>query len=338
MPDSFSLLDLRTAVFNCTEETFTALALQVFNYQYLNNPVYKAYCDILNVKPIVVNAIEKIPFLPIQFFKSKEIKTTEFHPAIIFESSGTTGSINSKHYVKDLNVYETSFTKSFKAFYGDEKKGCIIGLLPSYLERQGSSLVYMVDHLIKKSTHKNSGFYLYDHEKLKDVLLQNEAALEPTLLIGVTYALLDFAQQHKLQLNNTIVMETGGMKGRREELTRKEVHKILMSNLGVEKIHSEYGMTELLSQAYSAGEGIFECPPWMRILIRKEDDPFDITVAKKMNIPFCNGGINIIDLANIYSCSFIATDDVGKLYQNNRFEINGRLENSDIRGCGLMII
>ena len=322
----------------CKKENFTEKALEVFHFQYENNKVYRAYCDILKTVPADVNTLEKIPFLPIQFFKNKQIKTTAFEPVIIFESSGTTGSINSKHFVKDLSVYEESFIKCFRNFYGNEKQICIIGLLPSYLERKGSSLVYMVNDLIKKSAHKASGFYLYDHEKLKDVLLQNEKDLQPTLLIGVTYALLDFAEQNKLRLNNTIIMETGGMKGRREEMNRKEVHEILKKNLGVTSIHSEYGMTELLSQAYSKEEGIFECPAWMRILIRKEDDPFDITTGENCKEMFCNGAVNIIDLANIYSCSFIATDDMGKLYRNNNFEITGRVENSDMRGCGLMIL
>ena len=325
-------------VFSCTAENFTEIAIKVFNFQYQNNKVYQAYCNILKTKPEEVTTLEKIPFLPIQFFKSKQITSTDFEPALIFESSGTTGSTNSKHFVKDLAVYEESFIKSFRQFYGDEKQLCIIGLLPSYLERSGSSLVYMVNDLIKKSGHKASGFYLYDYEKLKEVLLQNEKDLQQTILIGVTYALLDFAQQNKMELKHTTIMETGGMKGRREEMTRKEVHDILTENLGVASVHSEYGMTELLSQAYSNGNGIFESPNWMKILIRKEDDPFDITSAENIKGLFSNGAVNIIDLANIYSCSFIATDDTGKLYNNNKFEITGRLENSDIRGCGLMIL
>ncbi len=326
------------SVLLCKEETFTEKALEVFNFQYQYNNIYRAYCDILKTEPTTIDSLEKIPFLPIQFFKSKEIKTTEFEPTFIFESSGTTGSVNSKHFVKDISVYEESFIKSFRQFYGDEKQICIIGLLPSYLERKGSSLVYMVNDLIKKSAHKASGFYLYDHEKLKDVLFQNEKNLQPTLLIGVTYALLDFAQQNKLQLKQTIIMETGGMKGRREEMTRKEVHKILKESLGVSQVHSEFGMTELLSQGYSKGEGIFEAPAWMRILIRKEDDPFDIISSENCKVTYCAGAVNIIDLANIYSCSFIATDDTGKLYRDNKFEITGRMENSDMRGCGLMIL
>ncbi len=338
MTNSFSPTILADSIFTCSNKNFDEIALQIFNFQYLNNPIYKTYCDILRIVPTEITTIEKIPFLPIQFFKSKEIKSTEFTPEIIFESSGTTGSINSKHFVKDLALYEKSFTNSFRLFYGDEKENSIIGLLPSYLERRGSSLVYMVDHLIKNTAQGTSGFYLYNHEKLKNTLLQNEAALQPSILIGVTYALLDFAEQYQLSLKNTIIIETGGMKGRREELTRKQIHEILIKKLGVAQVHSEYGMTELLSQAYSKGNGIFDCPPWMRILVRKEDDPFDIIAAEKMTTQFCTGPINIIDLANIYSCSFIATDDTGKLYKNNSFEITGRLENSDIRGCSLMVI
>ena len=326
------------SILECTAENFTQKALEVFNFQYEHNNIYRAYCDILKTKLLDVNKLEKIPFLPIQFFKSKEIKTTEFEAAVIFESSGTTRSVNSKHLVKDLSIYEESFIRSFRQFYGHEKQLCIIGLLPSYLERKGSSLVYMVDDLIKKSTHQASGFYLYDHEKLKNVLLQNEKDVQPTLLIGVTYALVDFAEQNKLSLKSAIIMETGGMKGRREEMTRKEVHKILKEKLGVNKIHSEYGMTELLSQAYSKGDGIFETPAWMKILIRKEDDPFDISTSENCEATFCTGAVNIIDLANIFSCAFIATDDTGKLYKDNNFEITGRMENSDMRGCGLMIL
>jgi hypothetical protein len=338
MTNSFSPSNLADSIFTCSNKNFDEIALQVFNFQYLNNPIYKTYCDILRIVPTEITTIEKIPFLPIQFFKSKEIKSTEFTPEIIFESSGTTSSINSKHFVKDLALYEKSFTNSFRLFYGDEKENSIIGLLPSYLERRGSSLVYMVDHLIKNTAQGTSGFYLYDHEKLKNTLLQNETALQPSILIGVTYALLDFAEQYQLFLKNTIIIETGGMKGRREELTRKQIHEILIKKLGVAQVHSEYGMTELLSQAYSKGNGIFDCPPWMRILVRKEDDPFDIIAAEKMTTQFCTGPVNIIDLANIFSCSFIATDDAGKLYKNNSFEITGRLENSDIRGCSLMVI
>jgi Acyl-protein synthetase, LuxE len=329
---------LRTEILNCSEENFVEIALKVFNFQYLYNDMYRSYCNLLRINPAQITSIEKIPYLPIQFFKSKVIKTTHFEEEIIFESSGTTGSINSKHFVKEKALYEESYLKTFRKFYGDETNYCIIGLLPSYLERQGSSLVYMIDDLIKKSTHQASGFYLYDYEKLKAVLLENEAAKQPTILIGVTYALIDFAEKNSMQLQHTIIMETGGMKGRREELTRKEVHQILSLKLGLQHIHSEYGMTELLSQAYSKQHGIFNCPTYMRVLVRSEEDPFDISASVSTNKTFEMGAINIIDLANLYSCSFIATDDLGKIYADKSFEIMGRLENSDIRGCGLMIM
>ncbi len=328
---------LRNEILNCTSTNFAEIALKVFNFQYSYNDMYRSYCNLLRINPSQITSIEKIPYLPIQFFKSKVIKTTVFTEEVIFESSGTTGSINSKHFVKEKALYEESYLKTFRQFYGNEKGYCIIGLLPSYLERQGSSLVYMVDDLIKKSGHHSSGFYLYDYEKLTTVLLQNEAAKQPTILIGVTYALIDFAEKNNMQLLHTIVMETGGMKGRREELTRKEVHQILTSKLGLKHIHSEYGMTELLSQAYSTKNGIFNCPPYMQVLVRSEEDPFDIYASVSTNKPFETGAINIIDLANLYSCCFIATDDLGKIYADKSFEIMGRLENSDVRGCGLMI-
>ena len=329
---------LQNIITTTNNQNFVANALAVFNYQYANNTFYRTYCDIIKVNAAAVNSIEKIPFLPIQFFKSKIIKTTDFETEIIFESSGTTGSINSRHYVKDVSIYEKSFINSFKNFYGNSNNYCVIGLLPSYLERKGSSLVYMVNDLIQKSENEDSGFYLYDYEKLKTVLIKNEIAKQPTILIGVTYALIDFVEQYSMKLNHTIVMETGGMKGRREEMTRKEVHLLLTKKLGVTVVHSEYGMTELLSQAYSKKDGIFNCPPWMKILVRSEDDPFNIIEAKNVVKDYATGAVNIIDLANIYSCSFIATDDAGKLYKNDSFEITGRLENSDIRGCSLMVI
>jgi Acyl-protein synthetase, LuxE len=329
---------LRDSILTTNASNFEQVALQVFNFQYKKNILYKSYCDILGINLQYIDSIDKIPFLPIQFFKSKPIKTTDFEAQIVFESSGTSGSINSKHFVKDISLYEESFINCFRHFYGSEKDYCVIGLLPSYIERSGSSLVYMVDDLIKKSKHKNSGFHLYDHEKLRSILLENEAAKQTTILIGVTYALIDFAEKNELQLEHTIVMETGGMKGRRAELTRKEVHEILSTKLGAKKIHSEYGMTELLSQAYSSADGIFYCSPHMRICIRPEDDPLEVLSQVPDHKKFVHGAINIIDLANLYSCAFIATDDAGKLYPDHSFEITGRLENSDTRGCGLMII
>ncbi|MFC4261890.1 acyl transferase [Ferruginibacter yonginensis] len=329
---------LRNTVLHCNHQNFESVALAVFNFQYQHNTIYRTYCDLLKINPLNITTIDKIPFLPIQFFKTQQIKTTHFNEAIIFESSGTTGSVNSKHFVKDVALYIESFTKGLQHFYGNVDDVCIIGLLPSYLERQHSSLVYMVQHLIEQSNHPNSGFYLYDVEQLKSVLAVNEAAQQKTILIGVTYALIDFAEKHPMPLQHTIVMETGGMKGRKKELSRKEVHQILSTQLGLTHIHSEYGMTELLSQAYSKQEGIFDCPPWMRIVIRSEDDPFDITTNIAADTKPKIGGVNIIDLANLYSCAFIATDDVGRLHPHHQFEIIGRLYNSDIRGCGLMIL
>jgi hypothetical protein len=329
---------LEKQALEATASNFDEIALKIFHFQYQQNEIYQAYCNLLSIKPAETTTINNIPFLPIQFFKSKKIKTTSFEEAIIFESSGTSGSVNSKHFVKDKTIYEKSYLNGFRQFYGIEKDYCIIGLLPSYLERQHSSLVYMVDDLIKKSNHKNSGFYLYDHEKLSAVLKENEQAKQKTILIGVTYALLEFAEKFPVKLEHTIIMETGGMKGRREELTRSEVHKILSNAFGLENIHSEYGMTELLSQAYSTEGGIFRCSNTMKIVLRSEDDPLEIVVSSRGNKNFVTGGINIIDLANLYSCSFIATDDAGKLFVDDSFEILGRLENSDIRGCGLMIL
>lgn len=332
-----ALTTLENKIFETGNEDFESLALSVFRYQFDHNSLYNQYCTLLHIKPPDVNNIAAIPYLPIPFFKSHQIKAGPFTEEAVFKSSGTTGSINSRHYIKDISIYEKSFTKAFRQFYGEEKDWCILGLLPSYLERGQSSLVFMVDHLIKNSHHPDSGFYLNDHKKLNSLILQNEKDKQPTLLIGVTYALLDFAEAFPANLKHTLVMETGGMKGRRHEMIRDEVHAILKDRLGLPAIHSEYGMTELLSQAYSKGNGLFTCPPWMKILLRDEDDPFNISpgiLPGKMR----SGGINVIDLANIYSCSFIATDDAGKLHPDGTFEVLGRMDNSDIRGCGLMIL
>ncbi len=331
-------IDLEQDIFAASGDNFNELALAVFNFQHQHNTVYRKYCDLLHIEPAAVNSIEKIPFLPVQFFKTHAVTTTVFEPAAVFESSGTTGTESSWHLVKKLSLYKKSFIKGFEHFYGSPSGKCILGLLPSYLERGNSSLVYMVDELVKLSEHKLSGFYLDDFEKLHNTLLHNEILKQPTLLIGVTYALLDFAERYPMQLRNTIIMETGGMKGRREELTRHQVHGILQKQLGVQLVHSEYGMTELLSQAYSKGDGIFHCSPWMKILIREEDDPFAIKPAATSCSRGITGCINIIDLANLYSCSFIAVEDIGRLYSNNSFEVLGRIDNSDVRGCSLLAI
>ena len=309
--------------------------MELFRLQYEHNKIYKLYVDALKIDPLQVDQIENIPFLPIQFFKTNRIITTNFEPEIIFESSGTTGENISRHFVKKLSIYKESFMKAFKLFYGSPEELCIIGLLPGYIERQNSSLITMVDQLIKKSGHIHSGFYLHDYKKLYQSLVRCEISKQPVLLIGVTFALLDFAEKYSIELNHTTIMETGGMKGRREEITREEVHTFLKQKLGLQNIHSEYGMTELLSQSYSKEKGLFYCPPWMKILIREENDPLAITKKSLTQKP-SNGLINIIDLANIYSCCFIATDDVGRLYQNGSFEVLGRRDASDVRGCSLL--
>jgi hypothetical protein len=252
-------------------------------------------------------------------------------PEITFESSGTTGTVSSRHEVKDLDLYRKSFMTAFELFYGPVSQWCVIGLLPAYLERRHSSLVLMADELVHASGHPDSGFYLYEHEVLHELLLRLEQRGQKTLLIGVTFALLDFAEKYAMDLKNTVVMETGGMKGRRKEITRAALHEYLTARLGVKAIHAEYGMTELLSQAYSSGNGLFTCPPWMKVLVRKEDDPLDVTSEGE-------GIINIIDLANVWSCSFIATEDVGRIGPDGRFEVSGRVDNSDIRGCSLLVV
>lgn len=318
-------------VFGVQYAGFEALALEIFHYQFNRNPVYKAFVLALQRDPGRVLSLEQIPFLPIRFFKSHDVKSGEFLPETVFESSGTTGSVNSKHHVKDLALYEESFLRGFEMFYGPVNDWCILGLLPSYIERGNSSLVYMTDKLIAKSAHPQSGFYLHEYEQLAVVLAELEKRKQKTLLIGVTYALLDFAEQFPQRLAHTVLVETGGMKGRREEMVRPEVHRILKNAFEPEHIHSEYGMTELLSQAWSKGEGLFTCPPWMKLLIRDEEDPF---VVKKTG----SGIINIIDLANIHSCSFIATDDVGRIYNDGQFEVMGRVDGSDLRGCSLMVV
>jgi len=315
-----------------TSTEFEAMALSVFRMQYAENPVYREFCTYLDTKPASVLQLSDIPFLPIGFFKSKKIISKGKNSEVIFTSSGTTGNLTSKHLVSDIQVYEKSFRKAFAHFYGDIGDYCVLALLPSYLEREGSSLIYMVDNLIQKSGHEKSGFYLDDLQGLKDQLMQLEAAGTKTLLIGVSFALLDMVEKHPIKLKHTVIMETGGMKGRRRELIREEMHHILQSGFGVDRIHSEYGMTELLSQAYSKGNGRFETPPWMKIIIRDTEDPMTYHPTGK------TGGINIIDLANVYSCAFIATQDLGKLHHDGSFEILGRFDHSDIRGCNLMVL
>jgi hypothetical protein len=330
--------EIINTVFNVDIYNFEKLAIEVFNFQYQENSIYRSYCDLLNIKVSEIQNIIDIPFLPIQFFKSHQVIVNKCNPEIIFESSKTTGSISSKHFVSDISLYENSFHKCIELFYPDIKNYCILGLLPSYLERSNSSLVYMVDKLIKNSNQHNSGFYLNEFQALANQIISNEKENIPTLLIGVSYALIDFAHQHPMQLNHTIIMETGGMKGRKEEIGKQEMHSILTTAFRIKHIHSEYGMTELLSQAYSFNDGIFNCPPWMKILLRSEDDPLEVTLPSLTNETYEIGGLNVIDLANINSCSFIATEDYCKLYLDGSFELLGRIKNSDIRGCGLMYL
>lgn len=310
---------------------FNQIALEVFHYQVRNITCYRDFVNHLSIDIKDITHYTEIPFMPIEFFKQHKIIEKDENPSITFTSSGTTGAITSRHYVKDAQLYVNSYSLGFEMFYGNIKNTCLLALLPSYLEREGSSLIYMVEDLIIKSEHPESCFLLDNHELLYDKLAQLKSKKQKTILIGVTYALLDFIEKHKIDFPELIVMETGGMKGRRKEIIREELHKTLCEGFGVLKIHSEYGMTELLAQAYSLGNGIFQTPPWMKVLIRDIYDPLSHLPTGK------SGGINVIDLANLYSCSFIATQDLGKKYEDSSFEVLGRFDNSDIRGCNLMI-
>jgi len=318
-------------IFSVDAPSFTERCLEVFRFQYENNQVYSQWCNAISCDLAKVNSIERIPFLPISFFKSHKVVTGEFEPQLIFESSGTTQNTSSRHFLKSTECYIKSFSKTFEQFYGDVSGYCILALLPSYLEKGNSSLVYMVDALIRKSDHPESGFYLHNHAELAEQLKVLNDAGQKVILFGVTYALLDFAEAYPMKLDHTTIIETGGMKGRKKELTRPEVQDILRSAFQMQQVHSEYSMTELLSQAYATENGIFRCPSWMKILVRSEDDPFEISKEGR-------GVINIIDLANIYSCSFIATDDAGLLNPDGSFEVLGRIDNSDIRGCSLLTL
>ena len=320
-------------IFNISSENdFTKVALDVFKYQFENNKTYRSFCDLLNVHPSDINLLAQIPFLPIQFFKSRKILSSNDEIQEIFTSSGTTGSITSQHFVTDIELYKESYLNGFAHFYGDIKDYVVLALLPNYLERNGSSLVFMVNDLIRKTNQSESGFYLHNLDELTQKLIKLDKNGQKIILIGVSFALLDLIEKYQFSLKNTIIMETGGMKGRRKELVRAELHEVLKNGFGVAKIHSEYGMTELLSQAYSVGNGIFKTPPWMKILIRDTEDALTILPNQKP------GGINIVDLANYNSCSFIATQDLGKINENGTFEIIGRFDNADIRGCNLMVL
>jgi phenylacetate-coenzyme A ligase PaaK-like adenylate-forming protein len=314
------------------QKQFDKMALKVFRFQYETNLAYREFCDFLKTDVQKVKTIQQIPFLPIQFFKSHEVVSNSNPIQTTFTSSGTTGMVTSQHLVTDVSIYEESYRKGFSQFYGNIEDYVVLALLPSYLEREGSSLIHMVADLIQLSNHPESGFYLHNYDELIEKIIQLDQSGQNVILIGVTYALLDLIEKHSFLLENTIIMETGGMKGKRKEMIREELHQELCNGFGVKSIHSEYGMTELLSQAYSLGEGIFQCPSWMQILVRDTEDALSYVREGK------TGGINVIDLANINSCSFIATQDLGKIYSDGSFEVLGRFDHSDIRGCNLMVV
>jgi len=326
--------EIRQFVFNIPgKNDFNDLALKIFRFQYKTNSIYREFSTLLGTEPSKINSYLRVPFLPIGFFRDHKIVSGDGTRAEkVFTSSGTTGSIPSRHFITDLKLYEESFTRSFRNFYGEPEKFRFLALLPGYLERQGSSLVYMLDHFIRNTERNGSGFFLHNMDSLEKTLRENQPPSVPTILFGASYALLDFAEQFPMDISGVTIMETGGMKGRRKEMIREELHEILCRNLNVEKVHSEYGMTELLSQAYSPGRGIFRAPSWMKILIRDVNDPLQFLPCGQ------TGGINIIDLTNIFSCSFIATQDLGKLHEDGSFEVVGRFDDSDVRGCNLMVV
>lgn len=322
----------KESIFSIANEgSFNHMAIELFQHQYENNLIYKQFTDSLHINKKEVTTVARIPFLPISFFKTHTIITDINNPQVVFTSSGTTGMVTSKHFVTDISLYEKSYLKGFLNFYGKPEEYCILALLPSYMERTGSSLLYMVNDLIKQSNHPDSGFYLHNLEELSNKLIELDSKKQKTILVGVTYALLDLIAEKKFKLNHTIIMETGGMKGKRKELVREELHAILSEGFGVETIHSEYGMTELLSQAYSSSNGVFHCPPWMKIMVRDITDPFNWVMPGK------TGGINVIDLANSNSCAFIATQDLGRIICSATFELLGRFDASDTRGCNLLV-
>ena len=322
-------------IFNIkTEDDFLAVSLKTFRYQYDNIEVYRKFVDYLNIDPEEVKSLDKIPFLPIEMFKNHQVLNKNVSTELYFQSSGTTQMNLSKHFIADENIYQESIYKSFEQFIGKPEDFIFLGLLPSYLEKQNSSLIYMVDYLMKKSDKPEHGYFLYNHEDLFKLL--NELKDKKVILFGVSFALLDFldfckSNTQTLKHSNTLtVIETGGMKGRKEEMTKDELLKILQEGFKTDKIYSEYSMTELLSQAYSLGQNIYQCPSWMRILVRNVEDPFSYEKEGK------TGAINIIDLANIHSCSFIATQDLGKIV-DDKFQVLGRIDHSDIRGCSLLV-
>jgi len=318
------------------EAHFEELALNVFSFQYKENKVYREYCNLINKSPASVNTLTEIPFLPIELFKTHTITTGDNEYELLFESSGTTDLQQSRHFLKKASLYRQSFLKAFNQFYGSPEKYYILALLPNYMENKHSSLIYMVNELIQQSGNDESGFYLENFQELAHNLKRLKHKKRKIFLLGVSFALLDLAEKYPTALNDAIIMETGGMKGRRKELTREELHKILKDKFHVNQIHSEYGMAELLSQAYSNENGIFQSPPWMKVLLREYNDPFHVQKPDGFNE--LTGGINVVDFANLYSCSFIETKDIGKTHPDGRFEVLGRFDYSDLRGCNLMVM
>ncbi|MDF2518497.1 MAG: acyl transferase [Sphingobacterium sp.] len=314
-----------------TEDDFNQQCLETYRFQLLHCQVYRDYVSLIGKEKNQVQHYSEIPFMPIEFFKTQRVLAAGMDPQIIFSSSGTTGMVTSKHLVADLSIYEQTFRRIFEDFYGPITDIAVLALLPSYLERSGSSLIYMIDDLMKQSKQAESNYFLYNHQELYNTLVQLKEKGTKTILFGVTYALLDFIEQYALEFPELIIMETGGMKGKRKEMVKEEIHQLLQDAFKVNGIHSEYGMTELLSQGYSCGQGIFHLPKWMRILIRDTNDPLSLISSNR------TGGINVIDLANRYSCAFIATQDLGKVYADGSFEILGRFDQSDIRGCNLLV-
>jgi len=324
---------LKDSIFKIENESdFKRTVLEVFYFQYRQIPLYHAWVESLGINPKLIKEVEQIPFLPIRFFKEHRVLRTNVEPEKVFSSSGTTGMERSQHLLSDLSLYQKSYRKAFEYFYGPISDYVILALLPSYLEREGSSLIYMVEDLIKISNHNESGFYLNEQKELIQMMESLKKEQKKVLLLGVSFALLDLVENFKIDFPDLIIMETGGMKGRRKELVREELHKIYRNGFGVRNIHSEYGMTELLSQAYSKGNGVFNTPPWMKIFIRDTNDPLSILENER------SGGVNVIDLANLNSCAFIATQDMGKSFDNGSFEILGRFDHSDVRGCNLLVL
>ncbi len=324
-----SINSFKSKLFNIDSQNFTETALELFQFQYQNNLVYRSYVDQLKVNPVQVEDIKDIPFLPIRFFKTKKLVSGGFNIEHIFESSGTTQLNTSKHYIEDLNFYKQVSARIFLDTFGSIEGSVVIGLLPSYLERSNSSLVFMVNHFIKSSNRKESGFYLQNYDDLHQILVSLDK-MKPVYLFGVTFALLEFAKEYRFDNRNLVILETGGMKGKGREMVREELHQVLKQSFDVKKISSEYGMTELLSQAYLGKDGFFKSPPWMNVLVRDINDPFCYVNEGK------TGVLNVIDLANVHSCAFIETEDLG-VKSGAGFKVLGRLDNSDLRGCNLLL-